>query len=242
MPNGAQPQQKPDATQLSGLLLVDKSAGWTSHDAVQVVRNRLGVRRIGHAGTLDPAATGLLILLIGPAVLRQTQFQLAPKTYSGVISFGSATDTWDAAGKVVSEAPVPEIYKERLDAAIAAFTGEITQLVPPYSAIKFHGEPLHRIARRGGELPLRMERKVTIYGWEGLDWNPPELAFTVKCASGTYVRSLAHMLGQTFGCGAHLKTLRRLSIGPYKVEDAITSDSIRPLTRAALEPRILPLP
>jgi tRNA pseudouridine55 synthase len=221
------------------LLLVDKPSGWTSHDAVMVARKKLGISRIGHAGTLDPAATGLLLLLIGPAVRSQTEFQKAPKIYSGVMSFGAETDTWDADGKVVAERPVPEITDAMLNSAIASFTGLITQIVPPYSAVKFKGEPLHRIARRGGVLPPAMMRQVTIYGWDEVIWKSPELSFRVKCSSGTYVRALAHMLGAQFGCGAHLKTLRRLKVGHYDVAQAVSAEWVRDSERAAVESRMI---
>ena len=235
-------QQSPVEKTISGVLLIDKTSGWTSHDAVMVARRKLGISRIGHAGTLDPAATGLLVLLVGSAAKKQSEFQQAAKIYSGVMHFGVETDTWDADGKVVAQKPLPDISEEQLGAAISEITGDITQIVPPYSAVKFHGEPLYKIARRGGVLPKNMCRIVTIYSWDRREWTPPELAFTIKCSSGTYVRSLAQMLGAKFGCGAHLKSLRRLKVGDYVVESAISAVALKEMDRAEIESRIIALP
>ena len=232
----------PAEKEVCGLMLVDKPSAWTSHDAVMVARKKLGISRIGHAGTLDPAATGLLLLLIGEAVRRQTEFQKAPKIYSGVMSFGAETDTWDADGKTVAQKPVPALTTEQIREAIVSFTGEITQIVPPYSAVKFRGEPLHRIMRRGGVMPPQMTRQVTIYGWDELLWQQPELTFTVRCSSGTYVRALAQMLGTHFGCGAHLKTLRRLKVGNFDVAEAVSAEWVRDMDAAAVKNRVISMP
>ncbi|MFA5161199.1 MAG: tRNA pseudouridine(55) synthase TruB [Elusimicrobiales bacterium] len=235
------PPPQNGAAEISGVLLVDKPSGWTSHDAVMVARRALGMRRIGHTGTLDPAATGLLVLLAGGATRLQSRFQQAGKTYSGTMLFGATTDTWDADGSITKVSPLPPVAPESFVEAARSLAGEITQPVPPYSAVKFHGEPLHRIARRGGQLPEQMLRRITIYGWDSLEWRAPELAFTVRCSGGTYVRSLAQMLGEKFGCGAHLKSLRRLEAGGFRVDGAIPADALKTIGRDELYARLLPV-
>lgn len=230
-----------EAPRLSGIFLADKPSGWTSHDAVMVLRKKLGERRIGHAGTLDPLATGLLVMLVGSATSRQAEYQKARKTYEGLISFGSATDTWDAAGKTVFSAPLPPDILEKIQAASARYAGEVEQTIPLYSAAKQGGVPLHRLARQGRgpeQLPVK---KITIYAWEPGAWNPPDLAFRLECSSGTYVRSIAAELGETVGCGAHLKALRRVSACGFSVEQAVGLEALKLMSREEAAARVLPL-
>ncbi len=208
-----------------GLLLLDKDPGFTSHDAVQRVRRVLKQKKIGHCGTLDPDATGLLLLTLGTAT-RLTRFLIrAPKVYEGLIRFGTATDTYDASGRVTAEAPpgaVAALALEGVAEAMRAFEGEIQQQPPPYSAKKVQGVKYYELARRGEEVPTET-KEVTVYefapvGGIGEDGG---LRFRLACSSGTYARGLAHDLGAALGVGAHLAELRRTRIGGFRTEDAV---------------------
>lgn len=208
------------------LLLVDKPVGPTSHDVVQAARRAIKERRIGHTGTLDPAATGLLLLCVGKAT-RLQQFLLAwEKVYVGEIRLGLATTTYDTEGTPLA----PECAAPELDAATLAdlerrFAGVLEQLPPPYSAKKSGGKKFYELARAGEHVPLEPKR-VTVHALKLTQIAPERLAFEVTCSSGTYVRSLAHDLGQTLGCGGHLASLRRLRIGPYLVSDAVPAAAL----------------
>ncbi len=209
-----------------GLLLVDKTPGPTSHDAVQRARRILKERRIGHCGTLDPDATGLLLLPVG-LTTRLTRFLIhAPKVYEGTVRFGIATDTYDASGRVLSEAPVDDLTEDRIAAAMTRFVGTFEQKLPAYSARKVGGVKLYELARRGEEVP-ETSKEVTVYE---LTITGPlagdRLPFRLACASGTYARAIAHDLGAELGCGGHLASLRRTAIGPFPVEDALELDDI----------------
>lgn len=209
-----------------GLLLVDKTPGSTSHDAVQRARRILKERRIGHCGTLDPDATGLLLLPVG-LTTRLTRFLIhAPKVYEGTVRFGIATDTYDASGRVLAEAPVAGLTEERIGAAMARFVGTFEQKLPAFSARKVDGVKLYELARRGEEVP-ETTKEVTVYELSAT--GPLEgdrLPFRLSCASGTYARAIAHDLGAELGCGGHLASLRRTAIGPFAVEDALRLDDI----------------
>jgi len=209
-----------------GLLLVDKRPGSTSHDAVQHARRILRERRIGHCGTLDPDATGLLLLPVG-ATTRLTRFLIhAPKVYEGVVQLGVATDTYDASGKVVSQAPVPELSAEDLAAVLSRFVGTFEQRLPAYSARKVAGVKLYEMARRGEEVP-ESSKEVTVF--ELAATGPLEegrFSFRLACSSGTYARAIAHDVGGELGCGGHLSSLRRTAIGPFRVEDALELEEI----------------
>ncbi len=208
-----------------GLLLVEKDPGFTSHDVVQRVRRILRQKKIGHCGTLDPDATGLLLLTLGTGT-RLTRFLIrAPKVYEGTMRFGMATDTYDASGKVLSEAPaeaVAALTKEQIATAMHGFEGEIQQQPPPYSAKKVQGVKFYELARRGEEVPTE-PKEVTVY-----ELSPTgELAdgclrFHLACSSGTYARGLAHDLGAALGVGGHLTDLRRTRIGNFRTEDAVS--------------------
>ena len=216
------------------LLLVDKPAGPTSHDVVQAARRAIKERRIGHTGTLDPTATGLLLLCVGKAT-RLQQFLLAwEKVYAGEIRLGLATTTYDTEGTPLGpESPVPALDAARLAELECQFTGELEQLPPPYSAKKSGGKKFYELARAGEPVPLEPKR-VTVHSLRLSQDSPDRLSFEVTCSSGTYVRSLAHDLGQTLGCGGHLLSLRRLRIGPYLVEDAVGAEAL------ALRPEAIP--
>lgn len=204
-----------------GLLLVDKEAGCTSHDVVQGARRALRQKKIGHCGTLDPDATGLLLLTLGRAT-RLTRFLIrAPKVYEGTIRFGSATDTYDASGRVTAEHPVEGLTLGAAQRAMSELVGTYEQSPPPYSAKKVQGVRYYELARRGEEVP-EASKEVTVYDFSPLgELAEGALRFTLSCASGTYARTLAHETGRKVGCGAHLAALRRLKIGPFEVADAV---------------------
>jgi tRNA pseudouridine55 synthase len=207
-----------------GLLLIDKEPGLTSHDVVQRVRRLLRQKRIGHCGTLDPDATGLLLLTLGTAT-RLTRFLIrAPKVYCGVMRFGVVTDTYDASGKVLSEAPaaaVERLTRDEVARAMRGFVGVIEQRAPAYSAKKVHGVKLYEMARRGEEVPAEA-KEVTIYELEPTsELAGGRLGFRLACSSGTYARALAHDLGALLGVGAHLAELRRTQIGSFQVTSAV---------------------
>lgn len=220
-----------------GLLLVDKEPGGTSHDVVQKARRLLRQKKIGHCGTLDPTATGLLVLTVGRAT-RLTRFLIrAPKVYEGTIQLGVATDTYDAAGEVVATSEVEGLTTEAVRQAMARFEGTYEQKAPPYSAKKIKGVKYYELARRGEETPQET-KAVTIFefGLTGELDAENRLRFRLGCSSGTYARTLAHDLGAALGCGAHLACLRRLTVGPFEVGDAITLGALAEALEAGQGP------
>jgi len=205
---------------ISGVLVVDKPVGLTSHDVVQVVRKGTNIRRAGHTGTLDPRASGVLVVLIGPAVRLSEYVSASDKRYQAILRLGSTTDTYDSEGKVTSSRPVDNITEEQFEAALEKFVGKIEQVPPPYSAVKVKGRKAYEMARQGEEVDLS-PRIITVYSLELLEWAPPEAVIDVYCSSGTYVRSLAYDLGELLGCGAHLVGLRRTKSGRFTLRDAV---------------------
>lgn len=204
---------------ISGVLVVDKPVGMTSHDVVQVIRNGTGLRRAGHTGTLDPRASGVLVVLVGPAVRLSEFVSASDKRYQAIIRLGSATDTFDAAGKVTQPEQQVNVTEDQFEKVLATFVGEIEQVPPPYSAVKVQGRKAYEMARQGEEVELA-PRKITVHHLEVLEWAPPEVVIDVHCSSGTYVRSLANDLGTTLGCGAYLVGLRRTKSGRFSLRDA----------------------
>jgi len=211
----------------NGLLLIDKAPSCTSHDVVQQVRRILGQKKVGHCGTLDPDATGLLLITLGAAT-RLTRFLIrAPKVYEGTIRFGVTTDTYDAAGEVTAEAPVGDLTRGRIAEQMEHLVGEIDHLPPAYSAKKHQGKKLYELARKGEEVP-RESKRVTVYEFTALgELDEAGIDFRLACSSGTYARTLAHDLGQALGTGAHLARLRRLKIGGFELAAATDLDSLR---------------
>jgi tRNA pseudouridine55 synthase len=204
---------------LSGILNVDKPPGITSHDVVDAVRRISGQRQVGHAGTLDPMATGVLLVCLGKAT-RVTEYLMASaKRYRATVVLGAVTDTYDAEGEILSSGGRTDFSRQEIEAALAGFAGRIEQVPPMYSALKRDGQPLHRLARQGKTVELE-PRTVEIHEITLLDWAAPALIFEVACSSGTYVRSLAHDLGQRLGSGAYLTSLVRLSSGRFSLEEA----------------------
>ncbi|HEX6208279.1 MAG TPA: tRNA pseudouridine(55) synthase TruB [Actinomycetota bacterium] len=223
-----------------GIVLVDKPKGITSHDAVDQVRRALGTRKVGHAGTLDPMATGLLVMGVGRATRLLRFLSGLEKEYEGTGRLGVETDTLDAEGEVVREAPVA-VDERALRDAMASLTGEIDQRPPAYSAVRVGGERLYRAARRG-EAVEAPARRVRVETFELARYEAPELDFRVVCSSGTYVRSLVADLGARLGCGAHLTRLVRTRIGPYRIAQAAPPERVEaplPIERAVVHlPRV----
>jgi tRNA pseudouridine55 synthase len=214
---------------MDGLIGVDKPAGWTSHDVVARLRRVLMVRKAGHGGTLDPGATGVLLVGVGRATRFFPYLPGRPKVYRGTLRLGFATDTYDASGRPAEPVrPVGAIGPEGLAAAMAAFEGRILQTPPAFSAKKIEGRPAHRLARAGREVVLAPV-EVVVDAFRLLDYHPPEAAFEVRCGPGTYVRSLAHDLGAALGCGAHLVSLVRTAVGTYRLEDCRPVERIEAL-------------
>jgi tRNA pseudouridine55 synthase len=216
-----------------GLLLIDKGTGLTSHDVVARVRRLVRQKKTGHCGTLDPNATGLLLLTLGKAT-RLTRFLIrAPKVYTGEVRFGAATDTYDAMGEVVEERPLGDLSRQTVAQAMAGFEGDITHAAPPYSAKKVDGKKLYELARKGEEVPEKT-KEVTIYEYSPQgELEDGVIAFRLACESGTYARTLAHDLGHAVGTLAHLESLRRVQIGPFDLDRAATLERLTELVDAA---------
>lgn len=210
---------------MCGFLLIDKPFGVTSHDAVSQVRRRLGIRRVGHAGTLDPVCTGLLVLAVGPATRLLRFLCLEPKEYEGVMKLGEATDTQDAEGEVVRSADPANLDLETLAEAAQGFVGEMQQVPPMYSAVKVGGKKLYEYARAGKEVE-REPRAVTVFRFDVISLAMPLANFRVRCSGGTYVRTLVHDLGERVGVGAHVVELRRTAAGVFRVEDAVPMEEV----------------
>jgi tRNA pseudouridine55 synthase len=206
---------------VSGVLVVDKPIGLTSHDVVQIIRRGTGIRRAGHTGTLDPRASGVLVILIGPAVRLSEYVSASDKRYQATIRLGSSTDTYDADGTVVSaEVSSDNITEDQFHEILQNFVGEIQQVPPPYSAVKVKGKKAYEMARKGEKVKLE-PRKINVFSLEVLEWALPEIVIDVYCSSGTYVRSLANDLGAELGTGAHLIGLRRTKSGRFTLRDAV---------------------
>lgn len=205
---------------ISGALVVDKPVGMTSHDVVQAIRNGTGLRRAGHTGTLDPRASGVLVILVGPAVRLSEYVSASDKRYQAIIRLGGSTDTFDAEGQVTLSKDPLTVTEAQFEEALKTYIGEIEQTPPPYSAVKVQGRKAYEMARQGEEVELA-PRKITVHHLEVLEWTPPEVVIDVHCSSGTYVRSLANDLGIKLGCGAYLVGLRRTKSGRFSLRDSV---------------------
>jgi len=224
---------------LDGALLIDKPAGPTSHDVVDMIRRTLRFEKVGHCGTLDPNATGLLTIVLGRATKLSEKLMAADKVYEGIIKFGETTDSYDAAGEMVSSLPVLPMTLDEINDAAVTFQGDQMQTPPMVSAVKVKGVPLYKMARKGVEVE-RKARLIRIYNFRFTRYEEPLGHFRVACTKGTYVRTLAHDLGQQLGCGAHLATLRRLISGQFDVANAIPFEDILNLSITDLEKRVIP--
>ncbi len=224
-----------------GVLLVDKAAGMTSHDVVALVRRRLQIKKVGHCGTLDPIATGLLLLTLGRGTKIQDLLMSEDKEYAGTLSLGATTDTQDRAGKILEERPVPPLTEESVRAAFEKYRGDFYQMPPMVSAIKQGGVPLYKLARQGKTVE-REPRLVHVYNYAIQKIASPEIDFSVNCSKGFYVRTYAHDVGETLGCGAHLQNLRRTRSGRFTVEGAVTVEELQNAEPVDILSRILSLP
>ena len=224
-----------------GVLLVDKAEGMTSHDVVALVRRKLEIKKVGHCGTLDPIATGLLLLTLGRGTKIQDLLMSEDKEYVGTMTLGVTTNTQDRDGEVVDKRPVPPLQKEQVLAAFDKFRGDFYQMPPMVSAIKRDGVPLYKLARQG-KVVEREPRLVHVYRHSVDKIEPPEIDFTVLCSKGFYVRTYVHDIGEALGCGAHLKNLRRSRSGRFNVDNAVTVDQIRNGASEEILQRVLTLP
>jgi len=223
---------------MDGLLLLDKPICWTSHDLVECVRRKTGMRAVGHAGTLDPMATGLMVLLLGRATKRSAELTGLDKTYRGSVRLGVVTDSWDMDGKIIEEKAVPEIGLDTIGMVMAGFTGQQNLEPPVFSAIKRGGKRAHSLARRG-EVVVMEPREMRIDRFELEAFESPEIYFSMDCSKGTYVRSLAHALGAKLGYGAALSSLVRTRIGVFKLEQAMDIGSFMGAASASIAARLL---
>lgn len=226
--------------EIDGVLLVDKPGDHTSHDVVARLRRKLNMKRIGHAGTLDPMATGLMILLIGKATKISQYLISLDKEYEGTIELGKATDSQDADGEVLETRPVPPLSEADVRAAMKSFLGDQYQMPPMYSAIKIDGVPLYKNARKGVEVE-REPRFIRVASFELTGLALPRFDFKLRCSKGTYVRTIAHDLGNKLGCGAHLAALRRTATDKFKIADALTLDQIEAMSLPEIEKRLIPI-
>ena len=224
--------------ELDGILLVDKPGDHTSHDVVARLRGKLKMKRIGHAGTLDPMATGLLIMLVGKATRVSQYLTNLDKEYEGTVELGKVTDTQDADGEMRETRPVPPLTEDELKEAIKGFLGDQYQMPPMYSAIKINGVPLYKSARKGEEI-VREPRFIRVSSWEVTKFGVPRFDFRLRCTKGTYVRTLAHDLGQKLGCGAHLAALRRTATDKFNVAQALTLDQIMAMSLTEIEQKLI---
>jgi tRNA pseudouridine55 synthase len=222
-----------------GAILIDKPAGPTSHDVVDAIRRRFQIKKVGHCGTLDPNATGLLIIVLGRGTKLSEKLMGDDKVYEGAIKFGETTDSYDADGELTGSLPVPLLTLDRLNVEAAKFIGDLMQIPPMVSAIKKNGVPLYKLARKGIEVE-REARLIHIYNFRFTGYTEPLGQFRVACTKGTYIRSIAHDLGQKLGCGAHLAALRRCASGKFDVAGALPLDAVLKLTTAELEKRVMP--
>jgi tRNA pseudouridine55 synthase len=224
-----------------GVLLVDKAPGMTSHDVVAIVRRRLQMKKVGHCGTLDPIATGLLLLTLGRGTKIQDLLMSEDKEYAGTMILGVTTDTQDRAGAILAERPVPPLEDAQVRAAFEKYSGDFYQMPPMVSAIKQGGVPLYKLARQGKTVE-REPRLVHVYRYTIDRIVAPEIDFSVICSKGFYVRTYAHDIGEELGCGAHLKNLRRVKSGRFSVDGAITVDELKTAEPVDILSRILTLP
>jgi tRNA pseudouridine55 synthase len=229
------------ATIPDGVLLADKAVGMTSHDVVALIRRKLAIKKVGHCGTLDPIATGLLLLTIGRGTKVQDLLMSEDKEYTGTLTLGTTTSTQDRQGEIVDQRPVPALDENQVRAAFEKFRGDFYQLPPMVSAKKHGGVPLYKLARQG-KVVERELRLVHVYRYSVDGIALPDIDFTVVCSKGFYVRTYTHDIGEALGCGAHLKSLRRTKSGRFDVANAMSVDQIENAPREEIVKRVLSLP
>jgi tRNA pseudouridine55 synthase len=226
-------------TPLDGALLVDKPSGPTSHDVVAAIRRQFKIKKVGHCGTLDPNATGLLIIVLGRGTKLSEKLMSDDKVYEGSAKLGECTDSYDSDGTLTASLPVPPLSVDELNETAGTFVGDLMQTPPMVSAVKKDGIPLYKLARQGVEVP-REPRLIHVYSFRFTQYQAPMGQFRVACTKGTYVRSLVHDLGQKLVCGAHLASLRRVTSGNFDVADARPLEEILGLTERDLRSRVIP--
>lgn len=224
----------------SGILLVDKPSGWTSHDVVNCVRKRFHIKKAGHCGTLDPSATGLLVLLLGRATKLSAQLMGQDKTYIGTMRLGQTTATEDGEGEITGDNPFEEITAVQAEEVMKQFTGKIEQIPPMTSAMKKNGTKLYKLAHKGVEVE-REPKEVEVYKLSLVGFRPPYVDFEIHCSKGTYVRTISKDIGEKLGCGAHLHALRRTASGRFFVDQAYTMNTVKQWEREDLFAHIIPL-
>jgi len=229
-----------DTNRLEGLLFVDKPPGMTSHDVVARIRRIYHIKKVGHAGTLDPMATGLLIILVGRATKASNFLMSQSKTYEGVFRLGVVTDSQDADGETIEENQVPEVSEEQMKELFQGFLGDQYQIPPMFSAKKIKGVPLYKLARKGQEVE-REPRFVSIKSFDLLNFSLPDVTFRIDVSKGTYVRTVAHDLGQKVGCGAHLINLRRTAINDIDIKQAVTLETLEEAPPSQLGRFLIPV-
>ncbi len=210
---------------MNGILIIDKPSGMTSHDVVQKIRHKFHMRRVGHAGTLDPLATGILVLLLGKATKLSNRFLDCDKAYAATMRLGTVTDTADIEGEVLSTRPYDSVTPERLEDVMKNFRGEQDQLPPMYSAVRFKGKKLYELARQGIEVE-RQPRRVTIHQLRVESFSLPDVQFYMECSKGTYVRQLAADVGERLGCGACITQIRRVKSGSFVIQEALSLSDV----------------
>ena len=223
-----------------GILAVDKPKGWTSHDVCAFVRKRFRISKVGHAGTLDPLATGVLVLLLGRATKLSQELSSCDKEYFGTFELGVETDSHDRDGRVIREAPWQNVTVERIKEVLPSFLGEIEQVPPMISAIRYKGVRLYHLARRGAVVP-REKRRIVVYEFRLEGQSGPFVHFFSRVSKGTYLRTLVHDIGEALGCYATLSELRRIRAGDFRLEEAVTIDALKGFSPGDLERRVCPL-
>lgn len=237
-PNSRRNRRNREPDPYDGILLVDKPTEWTSHDVVAKVRNHFRFNKVGHGGTLDPLATGLLVLLIGKGTKLSDRIMGGDKSYEGTIRLGVTTDSQDSDGQIIEERAADHITRDQVDAVMANYIGDIEQIPPMVSAIKKDGVPLYKMARKGKEIE-REPRRIHVSRFEITGFSNPLVDFSVKSSKGTYVRTLAHDIGQDLDTGACLNALRRTASGPLSIEKAHTMDTILACDRESIGEKII---
>ncbi len=231
---------QPNQDAPEGILLVDKPQGITSHDVVSKMRRVYHMKKVGHAGTLDPMATGLLLILIGKATKVSQYLMSLGKEYTGNVRLGQITDSQDADGEMVEERPVPELTEDRVKAEMKTFLGDQYQTPPMFSAKKINGQKLYKLARQGKTVE-REPRVIHISRFELTNFSLPEVSFLVGTSKGAYVRTIAHDLGEKLGCGGHLNVLRRTAVGDFRVEKSATIEELEAMSPSALRKQLIPV-
>ncbi|NQS99566.1 MAG: tRNA pseudouridine(55) synthase TruB [Candidatus Omnitrophica bacterium] len=223
---------------MDGILIVDKPKGVTSHDIVDFIRKRFHLKKVGHAGTLDPAATGVLVILLGNSTKQFSDFSSHDKEYQGCLTLGTATDSLDGDGRVTEKKELIGLSLEQVEAVFRKFLGSIEQIPPMFSALKHQGKRLYQLARQGLEVERRV-RQVHIYKLKIAKFLPPQIYFVVKCSKGTYIRSLCQDIAGGLGYPGHLSELRRVISGPFTIEQALTFSELQQFSYQSLQERTI---